>query len=146
MGLSWACASKTASEGLPMELIPLNNKSDFGRYIKMDAAGTFSYQVHMSRSFYWWYWYQAIEIYSHRKFTYESNRLIVLAGLAAKFPSSEDEFLYGLWGENEENTTDVSLASPRPLRSWACRPDKVITYAEREREGIGLECNYATIL
>lgn len=154
MGISWTCASKTASEGLPMGLIPLNNKSDFDRYIKMDATGSFSAQIHMRQRFYWWY--QTMEIYSHRIFTNESDRLIALAGLAAKFQTSGDEFLYGLWksdlayglawritAQNEESATDASLTSPIPSWSWASRPGKLITYAENEMEGRVMECNYS---
>ncbi len=157
MGISWTCASKTASEGLPMGLIPLNNKSDFDRYIKMDEAGSFSDQVDMRQRFYWWY--QAMEIYSHRKFTHESDRLIALAGLAAKFQTSGDEFLYGLWksdlayglawritAQNEENATDASLTLPIPSWSWASRPGKLITYAENEMEGVVMKCNYSITL
>jgi len=88
----WNCASKTASEGLPMGLIPLNNKSDFDRYIKVDTNGNFSGQVHMRQRFHWWY--QTMEIYSHRIFTRESDRLIALAGLASKFQTPGDSFLY----------------------------------------------------
>ena len=148
----WTCASKTASEGLPMGLIPLNNKSDFDRYIKMDANGNFSSRVHMRQRFQWWY--QTMEIYSHRTFTHESDRLIALAGLASRFQTLGDEFLYGLWksdlahglawrlsAENEETATDTSLTSPITSWSWASRPGKLITYSDNENDGIVMECN-----
>lgn len=153
-GISWTCASKTASEGLPMGLIPLNHKSDFDRHIKIDAAGSCSDQVNRRQRFYWWY--QNMEIYSHRKFTYESDRLMALAGLAAKFKTPGDEFLYGLWksdlayglawritAQNEEDATDASLTSTIPSWSWASRPGKLITYAENEMEGRVMEFNYS---
>ncbi|TVY23463.1 hypothetical protein LHYA1_G008378 [Lachnellula hyalina] len=150
----WNCASKTASEGLPMGLVPLNNKSDFDRYIKVDAKGNFSTRVHMRQRFHWWY--QTMEIYSYRIFTHESDRLIALAGLASKFKTSGDSFLYGLWksdlahglawrlsADNKETGTDISLTSPIPSWSWASRPGKIITYYDSYygNDGTLMECN-----
>lgn len=150
----WNCASKTASEGLPMGLIPLNNKSDFDRYIKVDTDGNSSARVHMRQRFHWWY--RTMEIYSYRVFTLESDRLIALAGLASKFQTSGDSFLYGLWksdlahglawrlsADNKETTTDISLTSPIPSWSWASCPGKLITYSDDkyENDGTLMECN-----
>lgn len=68
-----------------------------------------------------------MEIYSHRNFTFESHRLIALAGLASKFQWPGDEFLYGLWrsdlvhvlawrvgGQEKGTATDTSPKSPMP--------------------------------
>jgi len=84
-----------------------------------------------------------MEIYSHRIFTHESDRLIALAGLASKFQTSDDTFLYGLWksdlahglswrlsAENEETATNISLTSSNPSWSWASCPGKIITYSD----------------
>jgi hypothetical protein len=139
----WSCASKIASEGLPMGLIPLNHKSDFDRYIKVDANGSLSTQIDMRQRFRWWY--QTMEIYSLRMFTQESDRLIALTGLASKFQTPGDEFLYGLWksdlahglawrlsSANKETATDTSITSPIPSWSWASCPGKLITYSDNE--------------
>ncbi|KIN08982.1 hypothetical protein OIDMADRAFT_110378, partial [Oidiodendron maius Zn] len=120
----WNCASKTASEGLPMA------------------------RVHTRQRFHWWY--QTMEIYSYRIFTHESDRLIALAGLASKFQTSGDLFLYGLWksdlahglawrlsAENKETATDISLTSPIPSWSWASCPGKLITYSDSKYENDG---------
>jgi hypothetical protein len=61
----------------------------------VDEKGTLATQVDMVQRYYWWY--QAMEIYSYRNFTFESDRLIALAGLASKFQCPGDEFLYVLW-------------------------------------------------
>ncbi|TVY34737.1 hypothetical protein LOCC1_G007171, partial [Lachnellula occidentalis] len=155
-GISWTCASKSASEGLPMGLNPSNNKSDFDRHIKMDAARSCSDQITMRQRFYWWY--HTMEIYSHRIFTHETDRLIALSGLVAKVQISGDEFLYGLWksdlarglawritAQNEEDATDASLTSSIPSWSWASRPGKIITYAENEMEGRVMDGSYSIL-
>ena len=78
-----------------MGLNPLNNKSDFDKYIMVDKNRALPTQVNMVQRYHWWY--QAMKIYSHQNFTFESDRLIALAGLASKFQWPGDEFLYGLW-------------------------------------------------
>jgi hypothetical protein len=139
--MSWACASSIASEGLPMGLQPMTNKSDFDKYIKVDINGSLPTQIDMVQRYHWWY--QTIEIYSHRNFTFESDRLMALAGLASAFQHSEDEFLYGLWksdlvhglawrfdGQHKEIAAEASSTSPIPTWSWASRPGSIITYSD----------------
>jgi hypothetical protein len=139
----WTCASSNASEGLPMGLNPLNNKSDFDKYIMVDKNRALPTQVNTVQRYHWWY--QAMEIYSHRNFTFESDRLIALAGLASKFQWPGDEFLYGLWrsdlvhglawrvGGREKGTAmDTSPKSPMPSWSWAPRPGNIIRYSDSD--------------
>jgi hypothetical protein len=139
----WICASSNASEGLPMGLNPLNNKSDFDKYIMVDKHGALATQVDMVQRYYWWY--QAMEIYSYRNFTFESDRLIALAGLASKFQWPRDEFLYGIWksdlvhglawrvgGQKTVNATDTSPKSPIPSWSWASRPGNIIIFSKSD--------------
>ncbi|KAH7403899.1 heterokaryon incompatibility protein-domain-containing protein [Cadophora sp. MPI-SDFR-AT-0126] len=155
-GISWTCASKIASEGFPMGLIPLNNKSDFDRYIRNDAAGSLSQELPLRTRFHWWY--ELVEAYSHRVFTNESDRLIAVAGLAAKFKSPGDELFYGIWKSDlayglawrvtdikKGGVSAVSSSSPVPSWSWASHPGKLISYAEDEREGVVMGCNYSII-
>lgn len=139
----WTCASSNASEGLPMGLYPSNNKSDFDKYIKMNAKGALSTQVDMVQKYRWWY--RAMEIYSYRIFTHDSDRLMALAGLASIFQRPDDEFLYGLWKsdlvhglawrfreEYKETTTDISPTSQIPSWSWLSRPGNIITYSDTD--------------
>lgn len=139
--MHWTCASSHSYEGLPMGLHPLTNKSDFDRYIKVDANGALPIQLDMVQRYHWWY--DAIEVYSHRIFTHESDRLMALAGLASRFQRPDDEFLYGLWkadlvhglawkvdGGSKETTKGTSLTSTIPSWSWASRPGKIITYSD----------------
>ena len=84
-----------------------------------------------------------MEIYNHRILTYESNRLVALAGLASKFKRPDDEFLYGLWrsdlvhglawrfgGQYKQTSTGTSPTSPIPSWSWESRPGNIITYSD----------------
>ena len=155
-GISWTCASKPASEGLPMGLIPLNNKSDFDRYIRTDAAGGQSHRLDISQKLRWWY--HITEIYSRRIFTRESDRLMALAGLAAKFQMPGDEFLCGLWRSDLANglawivckeiegyIPDANFTSTAPSWSWASHPGRLITYDEEGIEGKLTDCNYSLV-
>ncbi|KAF4633435.1 hypothetical protein G7Y89_g4687 [Cudoniella acicularis] len=139
----WVCASTHASEGLPIGLCPLTHKSDYDKYIKKDSNGVLPIQVDMVQRYHWWY--QAIEIYSHRIFTFESDRLLALSGLASTFQRLDDEFLFGIWksdmahglawrlsGQCKQPVTDTSPKSPIPSRSWASRPGNIITYSDIE--------------
>jgi hypothetical protein len=74
-----------------MGLLPLNNKSDFDKYITADTTAALASQIDVVQRYHWWY--QAMEIYSHRVFMYESDRLMALAGLATKFQQPDDESL-----------------------------------------------------
>lgn len=138
--LYWTCASSNASEGLPMGLYPGNSKSDFEKYVRMDTNMSCSTEVHISGRYHWWY--QTIELYSYRVFTRESDRLLALAGLAARFKQPDDEFLSGLWksdlvhglawrlgGKNEKCALD-NRPSPISTWSWASRPGHIITYSD----------------
>jgi hypothetical protein len=139
----WTCGSRNASESLPMGLHPLTNKADLDKFINVDTNGALATQVDMVQRYRWWY--QAMELYSHRIFKFESDRLIALAGLASKFQRPEDEFLYGLWrsdlvhglawrfgGQHKETATDAGPTSPIPSWSWASRLGNIITYSHRD--------------
>ena len=141
--MSWTCASSIASEGLPMGLQPLTHKSDFDKYVKANINGSLPTHIDMVQRYHWWY--QTIEIYSHRNFTFESDRLMALAGLASAFQSSDDEFLYGLWksdlvhglawrfdGQRKEIAAETTSTSPIPTWSWASRPGNIITYSDSQ--------------
>jgi hypothetical protein len=143
-GMHWDCASNIASEGFPMGMQPSNHKSDFDKYIRADGNSMLQTRVDSEQRYNWWY--LAVEMYSYRTFTRESDRLRALSGLASRFQDLQDGFLYGIWrsditrglawrisGNNGNYSPDTYSGPPSsPSWSWASRPGNLITYSDAE--------------
>lgn len=153
-GMYWTCTSLNASEALPTGLRPFNHKSDFDRYINRGPEVFGPGHTNISQKYAWWY--RAIERYSRRQLTKESDRLEALCGLASVFELGlDDKYLFGIWkadivrglawrvhgkfnDNSERSTQNNSLTQIVPSWSWASRPSKAIIYLS---QGLELDAN-----
>ncbi|OTB00997.1 hypothetical protein M426DRAFT_14854 [Hypoxylon sp. CI-4A] len=62
-----------------------------------------------------WLWQQLVEHYTSRSLTYESDRLVALAGMAAKIPNPSKDYLGGTW-RSQLNTSILWKAAGSPAR------------------------------
>ncbi|KAG0646764.1 hypothetical protein D0Z07_6169 [Hyphodiscus hymeniophilus] len=145
----WTCTALNASEALPNGMLPSNNKSDFDKYIRTKPDGSTISQSDKWHKYRWWY--NAVERYSSRQFTKESDRLPAVFGLASHFKHAlQDEYLAGIWKADivnglswrtaqhfdsnftKRSTIGEDSLPPPPSWSWASRPDKEVNYSGRE--------------
>ncbi|KAI1136786.1 HET-domain-containing protein [Hypoxylon sp. FL0543] len=64
-----------------------------------------------------WLWHQLVEHYTSRSLTYETDRLVALAGIAAKVPRSHRDYFAGMW-RDQLNSSILWKAAGAPSRCY----------------------------
>ncbi|KAI0901056.1 HET-domain-containing protein [Annulohypoxylon nitens] len=80
-----------------------------------------------------WLWQQLVEHYSTRSLSYETDRMIALAGIATKVPEQRQDYLGGLWRKQLDTGILWKAAGPcrrtaeyvAPSWSWASLSGKI---------------------
>jgi hypothetical protein len=95
--MHWICSTRSASESRPTGFPP-DKKFEFGRFMKDNKSSTPWQQGNFC---YYMCWCGILEQYSKCLFTYESDRIIALSGLASRCQLLlGDEYITGLWKED----------------------------------------------